>query len=101
MEKVIITHTETITIKSDVEISEDEIVVLKTVQDRLILAGDELKRMEDEGGPPMNKEQASKAEAFSKAGAQIAKALPLAEELNPLNPKTPPSPPNPPSPYEV
>jgi hypothetical protein len=84
MEKIII--TETIIIQTEAEASRDELAVLKSAQDDLNLAGEELKRMEDEGGVPMNKEQAAKAEAFTKAGERIGKAIPLYTELNPSSP---------------
>jgi len=55
--------------------SEAGIGLLYGVQEKLRFAGDELQRMEDESGAPLNDEQAAKMNAYFKAKQRIEKIL--------------------------
>lgn len=55
--------------------SEAGIGALKNMQEKLRFAGQELQRMEDESGIPLNEEQAEKVDAYFQASLRIKKIL--------------------------
>ncbi len=57
--------------------SEAGIGVLNDMQEKLHSAEDELQRMQDDGGPPLNEEQTERVSAYFKAGQRIKNALRL------------------------
>ncbi len=61
---------------------EVSIIVLHEIETQLHLAGDELQRMEDEGGQNQTREQAAKANDYLKASNRIKVIVPLVEEIN-------------------
>lgn len=63
--------------------SEAGIGVLDDMQEKLNLASDELRRMESEGGIPLNAEQTKKMSAYSRAGQRIRKVMLIAKKMLP------------------
>jgi hypothetical protein len=57
--------------------------VLDDMQKKLTLASEELQRMEDEGGIPLDIEQTKKMSAYSKAGQRIRRILLIAKKMLP------------------
>ncbi len=63
--------------------SEVGIDVLKNMQERLHFAGDELLRMEDEGGTPLNEKQTAKVNTYFNVTQRIKKLLLIAQLMFP------------------
>jgi hypothetical protein len=55
--------------------------LLNNVQEKLRFASDELQRMENESGIPLNDEQTAKLNAYFKATSRIRKVLPFAQKM--------------------
>lgn len=62
--------------------AETSIIVLNKIQEQLQLAGDELQRMENEGGTLQTGVQAAQANDYLKASNRIKIIVPLVEEIN-------------------
>lgn len=56
---------------------------LDKAEEKLRLAGDELLRMEDEGGPPLTADETAKVDIYFKSALRIKKALLFARRLWP------------------
>jgi len=56
---------------------------LVNVEEKLRLAGDELLRMEDEGGPPLTAEQTERVDIYFKTALRIKKSLQFARRMWP------------------
>jgi hypothetical protein len=63
--------------------SEAGIGVLEDMQEKLHFASDELQRIEDESGIPLNQEQDAKQAAYSRALNRIRKVFLIARKLLP------------------
>jgi hypothetical protein len=55
--------------------------MLEDIQKKLCFAGNELQRMENEGGPSLNDEQATKLDSYFKASQRVEKVLFLTQHL--------------------
>lgn len=59
----------------DLSSYDNEVNMLGYIQHKLYLAGDEQRRMEDEGGISLNREQNTKVNRYFKASQRIKKLL--------------------------
>lgn len=63
--------------------SEAGIGVLNDMQKKMRFAGEELQRMEDESGTPLNDEQAARVDTYFKASQRIRKILLITQKMLP------------------